>query len=124
MFPAKAGTSYWLKGIRLRRMLPVPMTCREAAMLALAQGRAKRIDLMEDDGYLAYRIQVWFTHTDGEEYCYESKPFSGKGYQGLAHEAAKRVERLGIPRQHVATWIRNHFEKEKIDFTKLFGGNA
>ena len=96
-------------------------TFREAAVAAIADARVLKIDLEEDEAYFGYRIIVIFRHTDGKEYCYRSKPFCGESYQDLACEAAKRVERLGIPRKHVSSWIGNHFEKANIDFSRLFG---
>jgi hypothetical protein len=95
-------------------------TFREAAMKGIAEGRARKVSIVEDEAYSAFRIQVWFKHTDGEEYCYQSKPFTGIDYQDLAREAAKRVERLGVPRRFVLQWVGNNFEKAKIDPSRLF----
>lgn len=96
-------------------------TPRKAAMDALSAGRVSAISIVEDDGYSAFRILVNFKHTDGHDYCYQSKPFSGTDYQDLAKEAAKRIERMGLPRKYVVQWVENHFERSKIDFAHLFG---
>ena len=89
-------------------------------MRALAEGRATRIDLMEDEAYFAYRLQMWYRETNGEEFCYESKPIRPQNNLELAQEAAKRIERLGVPRKYVKQWVESRFKNAKIDLSKVF----
>ena len=74
---------------------------------------------LDDDGF-SERIGIGFHDAGGRQRAYRSEPLKGRTPQAIAEDAAKKLLRLGIPRDGVKLFIERNIPSGSLDWTKIF----